>query len=420
MMIQNTAASGDFFSELYRPAPIALFNTASRALSKFGASQSPIVAAELLRRAKKGTGLSGFGDEFFIEPLNVMVESINREANLSPIGLKIVEGRLLGILTNKLRAQFAFSSHPDILTRPIKAPIVIVGLARTGTTMLHRLIAQDPKIRALAAWESMNPVPQSKSTGGKNDPRIAASIRAAKGMKYISPGFFAIHPVDAHAPEEEVVLLEQAFISTSPESMMHLPTYANWVESNDNTPAYVELRRMLQFLDWQRSAERWILKTPHHLEFLDPLFKVFPDARIIQTHRDPLKALGSCCSMMTHLRAMFSDEVDPHNVGKHWSRKVERMITRAMATRDHVGDDRFVDVSYYDLLKNPIAEVERIYDACGMDLTDDARSKMQASRKANRQHKHAYTLEDFGLNKSDVEPRFSMYRRRFNIPHEDY
>ena len=240
-------------------------------------------------------------------------------------------------------------------------------------------------------------------------------------MKYISPDFFAIHPVDTYAPEEEVVLLEQSFISTSPEAMMNVPTYAKWVEENDNTPAYVELKRILQYLDWQRHSERWILKTPHHLEFLDPLLSVFPDAKIIHTHRDPIKAVGSCCSMMTHLRAMTSDQVDPHYVGKHWSRKIERMITRAMATRDRVNDKNFIDVSYYDLIKDPISQVERIYETFGMTLSSEAKSTMQDSRKENRQHKHgkhAYELSDFGLTKDGIEKQFAPYRERFSVPHE--
>ena len=167
MLISNPISQSARFSKLYRPAPIALYNIAGRTLGKVGLRKHSIDAARLMRSAQKKSGLSAFGDESFVEPFEVMVESINVDANLSPIGLTIVHGRLLGILINKLRTEAALKANPQILDRPINAPIVIVGLARTGTSMLHRLIAQDTKIRALAAWESMNPAPKEKTSAAR-------------------------------------------------------------------------------------------------------------------------------------------------------------------------------------------------------------------------------------------------------------
>ena len=241
----------------------------------------------------------------------------------------------------------------------------------------------------------------------------------------MSPGFFAIHPTEPDAPEEEVILLEQAFLTTTPEAMMNVPTYSKWLVEQDHVPAYEALKRMMQYLQWQRPGigkpVRWVLKTPHHQEYFDPLLEVFPKATIVHTHRDPLKTSPSFFSMVTHLQMIFSDDVDPNRVAAHWLGKIENMARRAMATRDRVNDRGFVDVSYYDLIKDPIPQVARVYDAAGLDLTAEAREAMEASRKVNKQHKygrHKYSLADFGMTKDDVESRLAPYRARFNVPYE--
>jgi hypothetical protein len=182
---------------------------------------------------------------------------------------------------------------------------------------------------------------------------------------------------------------------------------------------------MMQYLQWQRpgagTPTRWVLKTPHHQEYFDPLIEVFPRATLVHTHRDPLKTSPSLFSMLTHLQMIFSDEVDPNRVAEHWLGKIENMARRTMATRDRVGDRGFIDVSYYDLIEDPIPEVERIYDFAGAELSPEAREAMRASRKVNKQHKygrHKYALADFGMTEDDVERRIAAYRARFNVPYE--
>jgi hypothetical protein len=164
-----------------------------------------------------------------------------------------------------------------------------------------------------------------------------------------------------------------------------------------------------------------VLKTPHHQEHFDALLEVFPDAILVHTHRDPLKTSPSLFSMLAHLQGIFSDDVDPSEVARHWLRKIERMAQRAMATRDRVRDRGFVDISYYDLIENPVEAVERVYAAAGMPLTQEAREAMQASRRVNKQHKygrHKYALEDFGLTADDIESKLAPYRARFGVPYE--
>jgi hypothetical protein len=413
------------FDRPYRPTAIAIANRVGRLLSGVGIGGRPITVTDVLSDARRKTGLSDFGDEGFLEPLEVLADSINREAALNPVGHMIIRGRIVGVLRNKLVAQDNIKRHPEILDIPVEAPIVIAGLARTGTTMLHRLIAQDPAIRSLASWEAINPAPAKPTAGQKRDPRFAQAAAAAKGLKYMSPGFFAIHPAEPDAPEEEVILLEQAFLTTTPEAMMNVPTYSKWLEVQDHVPAYQALKQMMQYLQWQRPGigkdVRWVLKTPHHQEYFDPLLEVFPNATIIHTHRDPLKTSPSLFSMLTHLQMIFSDDVDPNRVASHWLGKIENMARRTLATRERLNDKGFVDVSYYDLIKDPMPQVERIYEAAGASLTPDARKAMEASREVNKQHKygrHKYSLADFGMTKDDVESRIALYRARFNVPYE--
>ena len=413
------------FGKPYRPPAIALANRMGRALWKLGIGGKPITVQAVLSDARRKVGLDDFGDEGFLEPLEVLVDSINREAQLNPVGHMIIRGRIVGVLSNKLVAQDTIQRHPEILDIPVEGPIVVAGLARTGTTMLHRLIAQDPSIRSLASWEAINPAPARQRAGKKRDPRFAQAAAAAKGLKYMSPGFFAIHPAEPDAPEEEVILLEQAFLTTTPEAMMNVPTYSKWLEAQDHVPAYQALRRMMQYLQWQRPGigkdVRWVLKTPHHQEYFDPLLKVFPKALIVHTHRDPLKTSPSLFSMLTHLQMIFSDEVDPKRVARHWLGKIENMARRTLATRERVGDRGFIDVSYYHLIQDPLPQVARIYEAAGLELTAPAVHLMQASQKVNKQHKygrHKYSLAEFGMTEEDVESRIAAYRVRFDVPYE--
>jgi hypothetical protein len=411
------------FDRPYRPAPIAFANRLGRLL---GIGRGPIRVEQVLDKARKKVGLSDFGEEGFREPLEVMIDAINREAKLNPVGRIIIEGRIVSVLANKLVAHDTIKKHPGILDVKVESPIVVAGLARTGTTMLHRLIAVDPSMRSLASWEAINPAPHTaRPAGSGRDPRVAQAAMAAKGLKYMSPGFFAIHPAEPDAPEEEVILLEQSFLTTTPESMMDVPTFATWLREQDQLPAYESLKLMMQYLQYQRpgpdTPTRWVLKTPHHLEFLDPLLEVFPDATIVQTHRDPLRTSPSFFSMITHLQMIFSDDVDPNRVANDCLDKIENMARCALATRKRVADRGFVDVSYYDLIQDPIREVERIYDAAGKELTSNAREAMEAARRVNKQHKygrHKYALADFGMTRDDVEPRIAEYRAHFGVPYE--
>ncbi len=395
----------------YRPFAVAMLNSANRMCGLPG----PLDARSMVAKAKRRTGLSDFGDEWFLEPLAVLVDSINAEAELTPMGAWIQKARLEGALATRLRLEELLRRHPEIRDIDLGRVVVIAGMQRTGTTALHRLIGADPRARELLAWEALDPLP------GRRRARIRRARLAERAIAYLAPGFFAVHPVEHRSPEEDVLLLDLCFMSQSPEAVMHVPTYADWLEGQDQTRAYGYLRTLLKVLHWQRPGEFWVLKTPHHAEYLDVVLEVFPEATIVQTHRDPQVIVPSFCSMVARGRGMLSDRVDPREVAAHWTRKMRRMMKCSIEVRRTVDAGRFVDVSYYDLLRDPIGELERIYRQTGIDFDEAARSAAKNAARANVQHRHgrhAYRLEDFGLDAESVERCFAFYRREYRVPHE--
>jgi len=399
------------YARPYRPTAIALANRALPALGSLRAD-------DLMAAAAKRTGLDDFGGDAFREPLEILLASVRDEARLSPVGRLITRERLVGVLANRLRTIAA--ADASVRAMPLAPPVVIAGLQRTGTTLLHRLLSSDPRRRWLASWEALHPAPSGDRTLLGADARIAAAVRAESALRYLAPDFFAVHPVKAYGCEEDVLLLDQAFLSTTAEATMHVPTYAAWVERQDNTPAYALEHLLMKLLSRQRGeGKRWLLKTPHHLEFLDVLFAVMGDATILWTHRDPTETVPSFCSMVSHGRGVFSDAVDPREVGRHWGRKTAYMIERAMAVRDDGREERFIDVFYEDLVRDPLAEVARIYDRLGEPLTAEAERRMRRTLEAHPRYGHGvhrYEASDFGLSEGGIAERFAAYRARFIQP----
>jgi len=419
MSRSNLVTSTDY-AHPKRPLLVRAFNRLGSAARRLGLETS-LDFDDLLAAARKATGLDDFGDDYFREPLRVLLRSLEDEARLHPLGRTIMRGRIVGMLANRLRVEALLKEHPGIEGMEVSRPIVIAGLQRTGTTLLHRLLAADPRARALPAWEALNPAPLRGEGRHGTDRRRRAAKLSEKGLRWLSPQFFAVHPVEADAPEEDVMLLDHCFTSQAPEATLHVPSYAAWLEQQDLVPAYRYLARLMKVLAWPRPGRHWVLKTPHHMEYLAELLEVFPDAVIVQTHRDPHATTGSFCSMVAHGRGIFSDQVEPREVGRHWLRKVKRMIDRSAVVRDSRGGASFVDVSYYDLLDDPLAEVQRIYAAAGLELKQDAGDAMKALLARDVQHRHGihrYRTRDFGLSTAMVEETFAEYRARFSIRRE--
>ncbi|MEQ9425758.1 MAG: sulfotransferase [Cyclobacteriaceae bacterium] len=405
-MLLLTFLKYDQLKPVRLPLPIRLWNT-------FGSVvPSNLSRDALMKAASNETGLTDFGDEFFIEPLDVLLTSIQEEARLHRFGKFVIRKRMIGLLTNRLKAQHFFKMHPEILDIELEPPIVIAGLQRTGTTFLQRLLAIHPNLRPLLSWEALNPAPFLNWQRRENDPRLKESKKAVEGLKYINPKFFAIHPIEYDVPEEEILLLDISFMSTVAEATMHVPTYSDWLVKQDHTPAYEYMKKLLQLLTWQKTnnSKRWVLKTPHHLEYLDVLRKVFPGCTIIQTHRDPLITVPSLCSMIWHGRFIFSNDVDATDIGRHWFAKIQRMVEESTEFRSSVQSEGFIDLDYKDLIAEPISAVQGIFSKTGLVVDDELITSLDSALKSNHVKKygtHRYELKDFGLTEEEITKALS-------------
>ncbi len=410
----STRRTSTDYRQPYRPLAVRAYDEVARRVGLLRAGLDP---EELLAAAARKEGLSEWGDPDPRDALAVLCRALEDEAALTPMGRIIQRQRLIGALRARLRVNAYHRAHPDASSVALEAPIVISALQRTGTTLLHRLLASTPELRALRSWEALNPAPFRGGWRGE-DPRVAVARRAESAVRYLAPDFFAVHPLDASEPEEDVILLDQALLSTVPEATLRVPSYAAWHEAQDPAPAYAYLRRALQALSHQQGPGRWVLKTPHHMEFLDALFGAFPDARVVWTHRDPLVTIASFCSMVAHAWGLCSDAVDPHEVGAHWSRKIGRMVDRAMAVRAHAPENTFVDVRYDDLVADPVGTVRRVHDALDLPWTAEVEARVHAARERAPREKHGrhvYRLADFGLDQDALAERFAAYRARFGL-----
>jgi hypothetical protein len=366
---------------------------------------------DLIRAARRETGLTDLGKDFRDEPLERLLLSLNQEAKLHPIGLFISRKRMINLLSVRLRAEYWFRKHPEILDQEILPTVVIIGLQRTGTTKLHRLLTADPENRVLRSWEAINPAPYHSGLR-KRDRRLQSARNSEKALRMIAPGFFAIHPVEFTAPEEDILLLDVTFLSTTPEATAHVPSYASWLESTDQSYAYEYGGRLLKLLQWQHPGRRWILKSPHHLEFLPLVERYFNQPRFLWTHREINECIPSFLSMVSYSRSIFSDEVTMKEVADHWVRKTSYMLDKGMAYRNQPGkSDLFLDIPYDELVRRPMELMESVYAGLG-GFTPELQQRFRKAEKENPYGKygiHEYSLEDFGLTAVELRNRNPAY-----------
>lgn len=383
--------------------------------------EASLDAKTLLEEATRLTGLDDFGDPSFRAPFERLVASLAGEAGLNAAGRAAQHQRVLDILVTRARTEAWFRKHPEILEEEIRAPLVIVGLPRTGTTMLHRVIAADPGFDCARWYECRFPAPPIDWDWVAPDPRIVVAEQEIAQMLEFVPELASTHPFDAVGPDEEVMLLEQAFLSFTAESYGDMPAFGAWRAQQDQGPSYAYLKRMLQFLQWQharlgRARERWVLKAPQHLAYMPELFANFPDATVVQTHRDPVQSIPSICSMVHYLWELGADAPDAHAAGAQWSKLFIDALLACMAFRDAGHEDRFVDVWFLDTVKDPLGVVGRIYEFLGRPLTPIAEDQMRRWTEDNAREKrptHEYTLEKFGLSAADINGRLADYNERF-------
>ncbi len=383
------------------------------------------INALLAEASQRSGGRHDFGDEAFRPGLAALIESLNSEAGLSDLGRQILGERIVELLKNRLVLEDWCRRRPEILAEEVDDPIVIVGLPRTGTTLLQRILSCDPRLYPMRWWEARFPTPMPDAPIAGPDPRIAVAKTEVKAMLDANPALLAIHPFDAEAADEEGILMEHSFMSFF-DAYADIPGYTRWMWQHDQTPAYACLKRMLKFIQWQKKqrgevATRWVLKTPHHLRQIDVLLEVFPRAQVIQTHRDPLETIPSIGSFIHNLWAVYGQGADPVRAGRQWSDIWSRGIAGTMACREQRAADRFLDVWFADTLSHPLDVVRRIYDFVGLSFPDGIQERMQDYLEHNAREKrplHSYSLEHYGLSEEKIKADFAAYRERYIRPRQ--
>lgn len=402
------------------PLPVRILNAlggpASRRLVRLDEES-------LLAAARRKTGLAEFGDPSFLEPFRVLLEALEREAGLSALGRIATRGHLLQLLASRLRLEDLIRRHPEILRERIERPIIIAGLPRSGTTHLFNLVSCDASLRWLPYWESLEPFPDPREKPGPDgrDPRIDRCARSLAAMERLVPLFPAMHEFTVKGPHEEIQLLALQFSTQLFEASYDVPSYGRWYASTDQTPAYRTLRRTLQALQWLRRGRRWLLKTPQHLENLGPLAATFPDARFIQTHRDPVRITASLATMIAYGSRMQQRRPDPRRIGRTWADAIERMLRASVRDRPRLPAAQVLDVRFDEYMKDPLGTVERVFAFCGEPLEGETRSRVRAFLDANPKGKHGaidYRLDDLGLDARELRERMRFYCERFEVPSE--
>lgn len=381
------------------------------------------LAAMLAEASARADGLTDFGDDRFRPAAEVLIRAMNTEGGLSAVGSQVWRRRIVEMLRNRLIMEDYFRRYPEIEREPIEGPIVIVGLPRTGTTLLQRVLGCDRRFYPMLTWETRYPTPLVEPGTPGPDPRIAVVQAETEAMIRANPTLLSIHPLSATEPDEEGILMEHSFRSFF-DAYVDVPSYTAWLWEHDQTPAYDYLQRMMRFLQWQKrrrgeEAGPWVLKAPHHLRQISALFRVFPDTRVIQTHRDPLQTIPSIASFTYNLWKVYMERPDPVRAGQQWSAIFARGVRDTMRFRDAHAPERFFDLWFADTLADPLGVVRAIYDYLGIGFPADTQTRMQVYLESNSREKrplHEYGLGHYGLSETQIERDFAAYRERYILP----
>jgi hypothetical protein len=406
-----------FSARCVRGAVTAL-NTGGKALRRLGADPPSLELEGLLRSAERRAGASELGAWPIEEPLERLLESYRREAELTTLGRITVRELLVSLLENLLRLEAERAANPDVERQEVGDPVFIIGLPRTGTTHLHGLLSQDPDNRAPLTWEVMYPAALG-ATPAEIDPVRARTRSRLDWANRLAPEFRRIHPIAADLPQECIAIHALVFMGIQFHTTHNVPSFQDWFERDSQSLAYDFHRRLLQHLQAHRPGRRWVLKAPGHLFSFGALLRRYPNARIVQTHRDPLRVMASIASLTTVLRRAFSDHAVPEQIGVDWADRWGRALDDFLAVRDGANASQFLDVAYESIERSPLETVERVYDFLGWPLTTAARAAIERFLAANPKDKHGahrYTLEQYGLDRATEARRFRRYCERFDIP----
>jgi hypothetical protein len=375
----------------------------------------------LLHDARRRTGLHDFGADDFVARLRVMADAVDADADLHPLGRLAVRQRLVRLLANRLLVEDLCRRYPEILAIELRAPIIVVGLPRSGTTHLVNLIAADRRLRSLPYWESLEPVPRPGDGPARDgvDPRFTRCTQSYELQMAMVPLLRAMHHQYPTAIEEEIELEDLDFASYTLEWYARAPAWRDHYFTLDHRAHYAYLRKVLQVCTFLRGPNRWVLKSPQHLEQLGPLLATFPDATVAVTHRDPVSVITSAVTMLAYGDRMRRTDIAPEVLAAYWVDRVERLLRACLRDHDLLPPDRTVDVLFHEFMADDVAMVARIYERAGLELTDDARVRLDAFMADHPRGKYgkiAYDLHaDFGLDPAAVRERFAFYFERFPV-----
>jgi hypothetical protein len=374
---------------------------------------------DMMRAAEAATGLSDWGGDLFRQPFDLLISDLNSEAQLTELGAARAHRRLADTLRQRLKVTDDRKRFPAIAEERIVAPIIVAGLPRSGTTFFHNLLSADPANRSPATWEIMYPSPPPQAATYETDPRIAQADEALAFEGFMEPALQAVHPFDARRPEECNFIWELSFLTVNYSAWWNVPNYAANFYKTDPTAIYEEEKQVLQHLQHRFRRDRWVLKTPAHNPWLAELFSVFPDACVVQCHRDPAKILASLSKNLAIWRKVFSDHVTP---GAFGMLELQAASLEKMARfREQPGlKDRFFDAHYVAVQADPVGELQRLYDQLGISFAPTREATVRAWLAADRDShgkgpRHTYSLDDYGLDYGAVDQVMGDYIRRYDV-----
>ncbi|MFN8052173.1 MAG: sulfotransferase [Acidimicrobiales bacterium] len=365
-----------------------------------------------------GRTFDDFGDEGFREPMAALLAAYDGLDVLSPMGRITVHTLFSQLCRNRLLIADLLAQHPEIHDVEIAAPIIIAGLPRTGTTHLHNLLAADPALRSLPYWESCEPVPLPTdiTPPGGVDPRWERTAFACEFLNSALPYFKRMHEMTPDHVHEEIQLLAIDFSSMLFETLAPVPAWRDRFLATDQTPHYEYLKTVLKVLTFLRGGERWVLKSPQHLEQYRAIMSVFPDATVVVTHRDPVAVTASMATMLCYTSRMQVDPVRPAEIGQLWMDRLHRMLGSAMRDRDTLPEAQSMDVRFDDFMADDLGTVARIYELAGQQLDDRARTAHATYLTSHQRERHGgliYDLSDFGIDPDECAAGFEAYVTRF-------
>jgi Sulfotransferase family len=384
-----------------------------------------LIANDILAEAKSATGLTDFGAMDFLARLELLCDEWGKDAGLNNLGRMSLRNKLLLFAKNRLLIHDLLKRHPEIHEVKIRAPIIVAGLPRSGTTHLLNLMAADSRLRALPLWESYEPVPtpgEAPTADGK-DPRYQRCADAWEMMQQTVPKLAAMHPMEPDHIHEELELMGPDFASYNFEWLCQCPRWRDHYYASDQTPHYEYMKTVLKILTWQDgddgSNTRWVLKCPQHLEQLPVLRKVFPDAAIAITHRDPVSVIQSAATMIAYGQRMSRHSIDTENVINYWTDRVQHLLEACARDRQQLPESQSIDVPFHEFMADDLAMVRAIYARAGLAMTETAATELQNFIDHHPRGKHGriiYDLEqDFGVDPETLRQRFDFYFQQFPV-----